>query len=242
MGNQQSANVDAGQLEASTHFTAEEVQRLLDEFKVVSPKLRPISQKDFDKLCDRMAELYPNSVYSSPQWRQVIFSYSDADHSKSVDVQEAIGCLSVMTRGSLEEKANLVFTSFDKNGDGVLSKNEVFKGFETAFASIQSAMAEAVHEAKDELKKEGMPSFMVNLAFKAFNPKLLFSVWVQASVEEFFAQVDVDKNGQISREEFVSAAKAQEGTEGPMALLLDPLSPAAQATMQKACDLEMPSS
>lgn len=239
MGNGQAVQVDAESVANETHFTADEVNELLDEFRKVSPNLSPISQEKFGKLCVRMAERYPNSVYSDPKWRQVVFSYSDADHSKTVDVQEAIACLSVMTRGTLEEKARLVFTAFDKDGNGSLSKAEVQRGFETSFASIQAAMAEAVHAAKDELKKEGMPGFMVNLAFKAFSPKLLFTAWIQVSVEQFFAEVDADSNGAISLEEFVSAAKAQEGTEGPMSLLLNPMSDEARATIEKAAELRM---
>lgn len=237
MGNSHSSEIDADGIAMDTHFTADEVRELLKEFKMVSPNLAPISQKKFGELCVLMATRYPGSVYSDPEWRQVVFSYSDTDHSKTVDVQEAIACLSVMTHGSLAEKASLVFTSFDKDGNGTLSKAEIQRGFETSFACLQTAITKAVRVTKEEHK--GSPPLVKKLSQKSFSSKSLFGEWVKMTVDTFFNEVDTDSNGAISREEFIAATE-QEGIAGViLGILLDPVSEKAHLAIDKMAELQL---
>ena len=219
----------AEDIAGQTHFSIEEVNDLMAEFKKVSPNMAPINEKKFDTLCELMASKYPNPVYSDPAYRKIIFAYSDTDGNKKVDVAEAVGTLSIMSRGSREEKAKVVFKSFDKNGDGTLTRGELKVGFMRCFEQLRASCKQLVDDMKDEMKKTGAPSFMVNMAMSSFKPGILYEVWVGALLDQFILEVDSNSDGKVSFDEFVAAA----GTSESMTILLEPGSPEAIAHLER---------
>lgn len=153
MGNA-ATEVDERALVQQTSFSPEEIADLIQEFKRVSPRLKPIKERKFKKLCVRMAAKYPNPAYSDPKSQQLIFNYSDASGDKRVDVSEVISALSIMVTGTPEAKARLVFRSFDKNGDGNLTREELASGFKLAFDHVNKIIETSYWEIESKMEKQ----------------------------------------------------------------------------------------
>jgi Ca2+-binding EF-hand superfamily protein len=54
-----------------------------------------------------------------------VFDSFDRDHSGTMDVKEYLAMMGVSHGGTIEQKLRASFELFDKNGDGVLSKDEI---------------------------------------------------------------------------------------------------------------------
>uniref|UniRef100_U3K776 EF-hand domain-containing protein n=1 Tax=Ficedula albicollis TaxID=59894 RepID=U3K776_FICAL len=118
----------------------------------------------------------------------LVFSIFDRDNDGCITVVEWVEGLAVLLRGTLEEKMKLCFTVYDLNGDGYISKEEMFQMLKNSLL-IQPADEEPDEGVKDlveiALKKmdhdhDGKLSFTdfekavrdENLLLEAFGPCL----------------------------------------------------------------------
>jgi len=58
---------------------------------------------------------------------KALFKVYDVNKDGSISWHEYVCAMSLVTRGSMDEKVALVFHSFDENGDGKVSKEELAK-------------------------------------------------------------------------------------------------------------------
>lgn len=110
--------------------------------------------------------------------QELIFNVFDDNKDGAINFQEFVCALSVMTRGSPDEKLEFAFSMYDLDGNGFITKEEM--------ARI-------------------MDSF-----YKLVGPLVTFSGKKYESpsqlVDEFFDQMDLNKDGQISMEEYKNGA------------------------------------
>lgn len=102
-----------------------------------------------------------------------------------------------------EEKAKLteIFKSFDKNGDGVLSKEELVQGYAQLYNSMERAAIEVEQILQRvDINGNGTVDYTEFLAANLKLNELLTNEKLQAAFNLF----DIDQNGRITLEEIKS--------------------------------------
>jgi len=79
-------------------------------------------------------------TYVAPSWDestvQLLYKTLDVNHDKRVDFKELMTGLSVLSKGTLDEKLEFWFQIFDSDKDGLLSKPELDMLMEHAYKTI----------------------------------------------------------------------------------------------------------
>ncbi|NWS82851.1 EFCB1 protein, partial [Toxostoma redivivum] len=117
-----------------------------------------------------------------------VFSTFDRDNDGCITVVEWVEGLGVLLRGTLEEKMKLCFTIYDLNGDGYISREEMFQMLKNSLL-IQPA---------DEEPDEGIKD-LVEIALKKMASTYLLCV-------SFLLQ-DHDHDGKLSFTDFEKAVR-----------------------------------
>ena len=102
-----------------------------------------------------------------------------------------------------EEKAKLtsIFKSFDKNGDGVLSRDELISGYAQLYGSVERATIEVEQILQRvDINGNGTVDYSEFLAANLKLNELLTNDKLQAAFNLF----DIDQNGKITVEEIKS--------------------------------------
>mmetsp|Transcript_13085 Transcript_13085/g.20164 ORF Transcript_13085/g.20164 Transcript_13085/m.20164 type:complete len:187 (-) Transcript_13085:127-687(-) len=158
-------------LQGDVLFSPEELKELYKGFI----KEHPSGTMDFDSWLVSEANPVMGDEALSRRW----FDIYDKDKSGKVDFKELATLLSALVRGSPEDRLSVVFSFYDVNGDGSLTREELRSVIESIF-----------------------------LAAKAAGNEFLMDVdTVDDFVESFFELVDANKDGEVSLDEFVSIAK-----------------------------------
>ncbi|NXU05648.1 EFCB1 protein, partial [Buphagus erythrorhynchus] len=116
-----------------------------------------------------------------------VFSIFDRDNDGCITVVEWVEGLGVLLRGTLEEKMKFCFTIYDLNGDGYISREEMFQMLKNSLL-IQPA---------DEEPDEGVKD-LVEIALKKMASTYLFVP---------FLLQDYDHDGKLSFTDFEKAVR-----------------------------------
>ncbi|XP_056339607.1 calaxin isoform X1 [Oenanthe melanoleuca] len=173
---------------SAKHFNKSEVECLIKLFDTLVAKARrDYAAAGFDRTVFRDT-LHSAFGMTDEVVLDRVFSIFDRDNDGCITVVEWVEGLAVLLRGTLEEKMKLCFTVYDLNGDGYISKEEMFQMLKNSLL-IQPADEEPDEGVKDlveiALKKmdhdqDGKLSFTdfekavrdENLLLEAFGPCL----------------------------------------------------------------------
>ncbi|KAJ3411663.1 hypothetical protein HDV05_001872 [Chytridiales sp. JEL 0842] len=160
------------ELQEETHFEKKEIQQWHKGFLKDCPTGtldRPAFQKIYK-------QFFP---FGDPtKFAEYVFNIFDKDRNGLIDFKEFLGGLSVSSRGGMEERLGWAFELYDINGDGYISKEEMFKIVDSVYKMVGS---------------------MVKLPPDEETP--------EKRVEKVFALMDLNGDGKISMEEFKEGAK-----------------------------------
>lgn len=134
----------------------------------------------YRKVCEEHGKAAPAATVM-----QEVFNLFDKDGNGKMDMMELCSGLSMMCQGSEDDKIQAVFACFDADGNGLISQDEMFVFLSSVFKVVLT------------------PAVMASLAdcgVQITGPEDLANV----TTTECFAQADVDKDGQLSVEEFKS--------------------------------------
>ncbi|XP_042635149.1 EF-hand calcium-binding domain-containing protein 1 [Catharus ustulatus] len=171
---------------SAKHFNKSEVECLVKLFDTMVAKASSeYAGAGFDRTVFRDI-LYNAFGMTDDVVMDRVFSIFDKDNNGYITVTEWVEGLAVLLRGTLEEKMKLCFTIYDLNGDGYISREEMFQMLKNSLL-IQPADEEPEEGVKDlveiALKKmdhdhDGKLSFTdfekavrdENLLLEAFGP------------------------------------------------------------------------
>jgi Ca2+-binding EF-hand superfamily protein len=175
---------DIESLSKHTKFSRHELQVMYRGFKQECPS--GIVNEDTFK--DIYARFFPQG--DTTTYAHLVFKMFDLRHIGTINFEDFVRSLSLLARGTLEEKLRWTFNLYDVNEDGVITKDEMF----TIVTSIYSIMG------------------------KYANPSIDNST-INEHVEKVFQAMDTDCDGVISLDEFMeSCSKDHSIVEGVMAL------------------------
>jgi len=106
------------ELMVCSHFDRNELNDLFQEMLKKYPNGQ-MSQSQFVDFLNRLGMKNSNIV-------QILFKVFDLNKDSTVDFKEVVCGLSVLARGTTQERIRFAFQIYDFNGDGRLSKEEVF--------------------------------------------------------------------------------------------------------------------
>jgi len=106
-----------------SHFTEEEVHSLYEKFSKVSDKNHEIKKSQFMEIMTCHVESFSNK--SKQLFLQRLFDAFDENHNDSIDFREFIKGLSIILKGSTDEKMELSFRIYDIHHKGYLTRKEL---------------------------------------------------------------------------------------------------------------------
>ncbi|XP_007889627.1 Kv channel-interacting protein 1 isoform X2 [Callorhinchus milii] len=163
------------QLEAQTNFTKQELQVLYRGFKNECPS-GVVNEETFKKI---YSQFFPHGDAS--MYAHYLFNTFDSANNGSVKFEDFVMALSVLLRGSLQEKLRWTFNLYDINKDGYINKEE---------------MTDIVKAIYDMMGKYTYPVLKDNAP--------------RQHVDVFFQKMDKNKDGVVTIDEFIESCLQDE--------------------------------
>ncbi|XP_063434997.1 calsenilin-like isoform X4 [Mytilus trossulus] len=167
----------------NTKFSRKELQIMYRGFKQECPT-GIVSEETFKEI---YAQFFPQGDSSS--YAHYVFNTFDHDRSGTISFEEFVIGLSVLSRGSLQERLQWAFGLYDINGDGLITREE---------------MLDIVSAIYDMMGRFSEPSVDENTT--------------KDHVEKVFQKMDLNKDGVISLEEFMETCRRDENIIKGMAI------------------------
>ncbi|XP_072932561.1 Kv channel-interacting protein 4-like isoform X1 [Epargyreus clarus] len=163
-------------LRRATRFTEPELKRLYRGFKAECPT--GVVREDTFKLI--YSQFFPQGA-NTAQYAHYVFNTLDQDRSGLLSFEEFVTGLSILSRGTLEEKLRWTFSLYDINGDGYITKDEMTE-IVTAIYDLMGKIVEPMID--DEAVRE--------------------------KVERLFQKMDLNRDGVLTLDEFLDCCLRDE--------------------------------
>ncbi|XP_071288720.1 Kv channel-interacting protein 4 isoform X2 [Agelaius tricolor] len=170
-------------LEAQSKFTKKELQILYRGFKNECPS-GVVNEETFKEI---YSQFFPQG--DSTTYAHFLFNAFDTDHNGSVSFEDFVMGLSVLLRGTVQEKLNWAFNLYDINKDGYITKEEML--------DIMKAIYDMMGKCTYPVLKEDAP---------------------RQHVETFFQKMDKNKDGVVTIDEFIESCQKDENIMRSMQL------------------------
>lgn len=168
----------------ATRFSEAEIKRIYRGFKAECPT-GVVREETFKMI---YAQFFPQGANSS-QYAHYVFNTLDQDHSGLISFEDFVQGLSILSRGSLDEKLRWTFSLYDINGDGFITREE---------------MTDIVSAIYDLMGKIAEPSVDDDT--------------VKDKVDRIFKKMDSNKDGVVTLDEFLECCRKDEDISSSMAV------------------------
>ncbi|RLW09055.1 hypothetical protein DV515_00002899 [Chloebia gouldiae] len=142
-------------LEAQSKFTKKELQILYRGFKNECPS-GVVNEETFKEI---YSQFFPQG--DSTTYAHFLFNAFDTDHNGSVSFEDFVMGLSILLRGTVQEKLNWAFNLYDINKDGYITKEEML--------DIMKAIYDMMGKCTYPVLKEDAPRQHVETFFQDEN-------------------------------------------------------------------------
>ncbi|XP_063595306.1 Kv channel-interacting protein 2-like isoform X2 [Penaeus indicus] len=163
------------QLCEATRFTKEELQFMYRGFKQECPT-GVISEETFKEIYGKFFPLGDSAMYA-----HYVFGTMDQDGSGTITFGDFIMGLSVLLKGTLQERVNWIFNLYDINNDGYITREELID----IVTSIYDLMGDQANPCVDD-------STAVD------------------HVDKVFQKLDLNKDGVVTMDEFMEYCSKNE--------------------------------
>ncbi|XP_046658324.1 Kv channel-interacting protein 1 isoform X4 [Homalodisca vitripennis] len=163
-------------LSRATRFTEPELKRIYRGFKAECPT-GVVKEDTFKGI---YSQFFPKGANTS-QYAHYVFNSLDQDRSGLLSFEDFVHGLSILSRGSLDEKLRWTFSLYDINGDGRITREE---------------MTDIVTAIYDLMGKFVEPSVEEST--------------VAAKVDRIFQKMDRNRDGVVTLEEFLESCTSDE--------------------------------
>uniref|UniRef100_A0A7S4PLY3 EF-hand domain-containing protein n=1 Tax=Paramoeba aestuarina TaxID=180227 RepID=A0A7S4PLY3_9EUKA len=170
---------DLDELQKQSHFHKKELQTMYKQFKKEAPNSE-IPKADFVEVLQQMG-------ISDPLLHDVIFKALDRKREDKITFQDLVFALSIMARGTKEERIDFAFSMYDLDNTGYITRKNMLDIVTSFFNLVgpQLALSGKKYESPEEL------------------------------VDDFFVLLDLDRDDHISLEEYKQGAVNHPGiTQG----------------------------
>ncbi|GIY91240.1 kv channel-interacting protein 4 [Caerostris darwini] len=129
------------------------------------------------------AQYFPKGAETT-QYAHYVFNSFDHDNTGAITFTDFVIGLSVLARGSLQEKLRWAFSLYDINGDGYITKDELSKIVQSIYELMGKAVEPMIedHTTRDH-------------------------------VDRVFQKLDLNKDGVVTIEEFLDSCQRVKGYE-----------------------------
>jgi len=180
-------------LQEQTNFDKVEVKKLYETFVELSNGGKEALDKEtFKKGLTKLEACGLKNIENTP-FADRLFHLLDVNGDGSVDLSEFVCGLSMLCKGSVEEKLELSFKAYDLDGNGFISKDELALMFKSAW--IAGFRALCASHGNEELSMDDLNEFSEEMA-------TLFA-------DNAFDTLDTNGDGQLSFDEFKEFALAE---------------------------------
>jgi len=180
-------------LQEQTNFDKVEVKKLYETFMELSiGGKEPLDKETFKKGLGKLEACGLKNIENTP-FADRLFHLLDVNNDNTVDLSEFVCGLSMLCKGTVEEKLELSFKAYDIDGNGFISKDELALMFKSAW--IAGFRALCASHGNEELSMEDLNEFSEEMA-------TLFA-------DNAFDTLDTNGDGQLSFEEFKEFALAE---------------------------------
>uniref|UniRef100_A0A8C5BXY3 EF-hand domain-containing protein n=1 Tax=Gadus morhua TaxID=8049 RepID=A0A8C5BXY3_GADMO len=170
-------------LQEQTKFTKKELQVLYRGFKNECPS-GVVNEENFKTIYSQFFPQGDSSMYA-----HFLFEAFDTDKNGSVSFEDFVFGLSIILRGTINDRLNWAFNLYDLNKDGCITKEEMLD----IMKSIYDMMGKCTYpNMQDEAPRE--------------------------HVENFFQKMDRNKDGVVTIEEFIESCQKDENIMQSMQL------------------------
>ncbi|XP_039191837.1 Kv channel-interacting protein 4 isoform X6 [Crotalus tigris] len=170
-------------LEAQSKFTKKELQILYRGFKNECPS-GIVNEEAFKEI---YSQFFPQG--DSTTYAHFLFNAFDTDHNGSVSFEDFVMGLSILLRGTVQEKLSWAFNLYDINKDGYITKEEML--------DIMKAIYDMMGKCTYPVLQEDAP---------------------RQHVETFFQKMDRNKDGVVTIDEFIESCQKDENIMHSMQL------------------------
>lgn len=159
----------------STKFSKKELQLMYRGFKQECPS----GMVDEDTFKTIYAQFFPQG--DSSHYAEYVFKTFDRDHSGAISFEDFVVGLSILSRGTLHEKLQWTFNLYDINGDGFITKDELYDIISSIYDLVGRCAGPDVEETT-----------------------------TRDHVERVFQRLDLNKDGVVTMDEFMDSLSKDE--------------------------------
>uniref|UniRef100_A0A182J634 EF-hand domain-containing protein n=2 Tax=Anopheles atroparvus TaxID=41427 RepID=A0A182J634_ANOAO len=172
------------ELTRTARFTEDEIKRIYRGFKAECPT-GIVKEETFKGI---YSQFFPLGA-SSGQYAHYVFNSIDLDRNGSLSFEEFVANLSILLRGTVDEKLQWTFSLYDINGDGCITKEEM-KEIVTAIYELMGKVPEGCEEEQA----------------------------IKEKVERLFEKMDRNCDGMITLDEFIECCTKDESIRRSIAV------------------------
>ncbi|KAM3834397.1 A-type potassium channel modulatory protein KCNIP2 isoform 2-T2 [Vipera latastei] len=171
------------QLQEQTKFSRKELQVLYRGFKNECPS-GIVNEESFKQIYSQFFPQGDSSTYAT-----FLFNAFDTDHDGSVSFEDFVAGLSIILRGTIDDRLSWAFNLYDLNKDGCITKEEML--------DIMKSIYDMMGKYTYPVMREEAP---------------------QEHVENFFQKMDRNRDGVVTIDEFIESCQKDENIMSSMKL------------------------